>query len=105
MTKKPITDIASVAAFDEFSSYPWMPQSKSECVELHAASASRISLRWLVFRQASEALSSSSRALRLAVTLLFHCWKSVTCCTLRIRDAVLSCIVPYLWPSLTYRST
>lgn len=70
------------------------------CEELHAASASRMSLCWLVFRQASEAFSSSSRAMRLAVTLLFHCWKSVTCCTLRIRDAVLSCIVPYLWPSL-----
>lgn len=75
------------------------------CEELHAASASRMSLCWLVFRQASEAFSSSSRAMRLAVTLLFHCWKSVTCCTLRIRDAVLSCIVPYLWPSLIYRST
>lgn len=106
MTEKPITDIARVAAFGgEFSSYPWMPQSKSVCEELHAASASRMSLRWLVFRQASEAFSSSSRALRLAVPHLFHCWKSVTCCTLRIRDAALSCIVPYLWPSLIYRST
>lgn len=75
------------------------------CEELHAASASRMSLRWLVFSQASEAFSSSSRALRLAVPHLFHCWKSVTCCTLRIRDAALSCIVPYLWPSLIYRST
>lgn len=71
MTEKPITDIASVAAFGgEFSSYPWMPQSKSVCEELHAASASRMSLCWLVFRQASEAFSSSSRAMRLAVTLL-----------------------------------
>lgn len=79
MTEKPITDIARVAAFGgEFSSYPWMPQSKSVCEELHAASASRMSLRWLVFRQASEAFSSSSRALRLAVPHLFHCWKSVT---------------------------
>lgn len=34
MTEKPITDIARVAAFGgEFSSYPWMPQSKSECVK------------------------------------------------------------------------
>lgn len=40
------------------------------CEELHAASASRMSLCWLVFRQASEAFSSSSRAMRLAVPLL-----------------------------------
>lgn len=34
MTEKPITDIARVAAFGgEFSSYPWMPQSNSECVK------------------------------------------------------------------------
>lgn len=85
MTKKPVTDIARVAAFGgEFSSGSWMPQSKSVCEELHAALASRMSLRWLVFRlskRASEAFSSSRRALRLAVTPLFHCWKSVTCCT------------------------
>lgn len=53
MTEKPITDIAWVAAFGgEFSSYPWMPQSKSVCEELHAASASRMSLGWCLVKQA-----------------------------------------------------